>query len=84
MIDAFNAIAVQFLDFFRQNGAASSTKNPDMTGVSLVQEVLHVFEVLHMSALVRSHGNRLRILLNGAIDHLVNASIMAEVNHFAS
>ena len=84
MVDAFDAVGMQFLDFLGKNGSATSTENSDMARVSFIQEILHVFEVLHVASLIGSHGDGLRIFLDRAIDDFIDASIMAKVNHFAT
>src|SRR5665213_2076751 len=51
---------------------------------SLLQKIVHVFEILIMTTLIGSHCNGICIFLNGAIDHIGNASIMTKMNNFGT
>ena len=84
MVDAFDAVLVEFLDFFRQNGSAAAAKDADVPRAPLVQQVLHVLEVLHVPALVGGHGDGLGVFLDGRGDHLVHAAVVPQVDDFAS
>ncbi len=52
-----------------------------MTRIPLLQQVEHVFEILHVPALVGGDGNGLHIFLDGAIDYLLHRAVVAQVNH---
>ena len=80
MIKTSNAICVEFFYFFRQDGTASTTKNLDVPGAFFLQEIVHVFEVLNVPALVRGHGNSIGIFLDGCIHYLLNGTVVTEVN----
>ena len=84
VVDAFDAVVVQLLNFFRQDGASAAAKNADVPCAPLVQQVLHVFEVLHVPALVGGHGDGLGVFLDGRGDHLVHAAVVPQVDDFAS
>ncbi len=84
VVNAFNAVRVELGDLLGQDGAAAATKNADVPGAPVVEQVLHVLEVLHVPTLVGGHGNGLGILLNGALNHLVDGPVMAQVDDFAS
>ena len=84
VVDAFDAVVVQLLNFFRQDGASAAAKNSDVPCAPLVQQVLHVFEVLHVPALVGGHGDGLGVFLNGRGDHLVHAAVVPQVDDLTS
>jgi len=84
VVDALNPVIVQFLNFFRKDGAAATTKDADVPRAPLVQQVLHVLEVLHVPALVGGHGDGLGVFLDGRGDHLVHAAVVPQVDDFAS
>ena len=81
-VDTGDAIVVQFRDLFRQNGTATTTKNLDVTGPFFLEQVVHVFEVLHMPALVGGHGNSVGVFLDGTIHHLFHTAVVTQVDHF--
>ena len=80
MVNALDTVCVQLLDFFWKDGSAPSTKNFNVPRIALVKQVLHVFEVLHVPSLIGSHGDGLRIFLNGRGDHFIDASVVTEMN----
>jgi hypothetical protein len=84
VINARNAMSVQVGDFLGQNGSAAATKYFDMSRSALFQQIVHVFEILIVTALVAGHGNGLRVLLNGAIDHLIHAAVVTQMDDFAT
>ena len=84
MVNPGDAVVVKLLDFLRENGSSASTKNPNVPRPAFVQEVLHVLEVLHVSALVGGHGDRLGVFLNGGGHHLVDAAVVPEMDDFTS
>ena len=83
-INPRDAIIHEFFDLFRQNHTATTTKNLDVLGTSFLQQIIHVFEVLVVTALVAGHGNGVGILLNGGLHHLLHTAIVTQVNHFTT
>ena len=84
MVNAFDAVSMQLLNFFRKDGSTTTAKDQYVTGISLIQQVLNVFEVLHVSALVGSHGNGLGVFLDCTVNDFVNTSVVTEVNNLAT
>ena len=84
MIQTSNAVSVEFFNFFWQDGTASTTKNLDVAGAFFLQEIIHVFEVLNVPALVRGHGNGIGIFLDGCIHYLLNGTVVTEVYNLTS
>ena len=84
MVNAFDAVRMQFFNFFRKDGSSASSVDSDVARPALVQEVLHVLEVLHVASLVGRHGNGLCIFLDGAVDHFIDAPVVSKVNDLAS
>src|SRR5438094_10506787 len=81
MIDTCNAILLKFFYFFRQDRSPAAAENFYMTASALLQQVIHVFEILDVPALVARHGNGLNVFLDGAVHHLFNRTVVAEMNH---
>ena len=50
-----------------KDGSAAAPKERDVTRPPLVQQVLHVLEILHVAALVRGHRNGLGVFLDGTV-----------------
>src|SRR5882724_11590715 len=72
-----NSIIHQLLYLFRQNHATTTSKNFNMGCAFLFEQVIHVFEIFIMTALITSHGDRLSILLNGGIHHFFHTAVVA-------
>ena len=51
-----------------------------MSAATLVEQVFHVFEELHMSPLIAGNGNPLGVFFNGGLHDLFHTSVMPEVN----
>ena len=84
VVDALDAVVVELGNLLGENGAASAAEDADVPGPALIEQVLHVFKVLHVASLVGGHGDGLRVFLNGTIHHLIDRTVMAEVNDLAS
>ena len=84
MVDALDAVVVELGDFLGEDGAAPTAEDADVPGAALIEQVLHVFEVLHVASLVGGHGNGLGVFLNGAVHHVIDRAVMAEVDDLAS
>jgi hypothetical protein len=52
VVNAADAVGMQFLNFGRQNRAAAPAEDLDMPGAALLEQVVHVFEILIVTALV--------------------------------
>ena len=79
-----NTISHQFLNFFRKDDPASPTKYFDVSSTTLLKQIIHIFKILHMTALIRRHGDSVNVFLNGRIYHLIYTTIMTKVDHFNS
>ena len=75
---------MEFFDFLRHDDAAPATVDLDVAGAALVEHLPHVFEELHVTTLVAGDRNTLRILLNGGGDDLLDAAIVAEMDHLCA
>ncbi len=84
VVNAGDAVLVQPGNFIRQDGTPASTEDADMACPLLLQQVVHVSEVFVVPALVARHGDGLRIFLNGAVDHLFDTAVVAQVNNLAA
>src|SRR5688572_16335851 len=82
MIDACDSVILQFFDLRRKDGSSASSENFDMSRSFFFEQVIHVFEIFGMSALVTRHCNGLCIFFDGAIHHFFHASVVSEMDHF--
>ena len=55
-----------------------------MTATALVEQVLHVFKKLHVSALVTGNGNALRVFFNSGFYNFLDAPVMSQMNDLGS
>ena len=80
VVDALDAIVVELGNLLGEDGAAPAAEDADVPGPALIEQVLHVFEVFHVASLVGGHGNGLSVFLNGAVHHLIDRTVMTEVD----
>ncbi len=80
-INLGDAIFFQFFDLIGNNNTASSSENFNMSGIFLSQQIDHISECFHMSALVAGHGNPLSIFCNSGIDKFLDGSVMGEMDN---
>ncbi len=83
-VNARYAVVLQRLDFRRNNYPAAAAKDLYMRAASAFEQVHHVFEILHMAALVGTDRNALYIFLKRSGYHLFDAAVVPEVNHFSA
>ena len=81
---AANAVLMQFRHFFRQNSSATATKNTDVFTAFLLEQIVHKFEVFHVTTLVAGHGNGIGIFLNGAIHYFFSTAVVPQVNNLST
>ena len=84
MIDTRNTVFVKLFNFFGKDCSTTTTKNADMSTASFLQQIEHILEVFHMSALVRRHRNCIRILFNRTIHNFIYTSVVTKVNHLST
>ncbi len=82
VVDAGNSVVLEFGNLGRKDGSAAAAENANVTRAFFLQQVVHVFEVLNVPALVRGHGNGIGIFLNGCIHHFLHTAVVAEVDDF--
>ena len=75
-----HAIGMQVFDFRRDDHAATAAENFNVGPPGLFQQVDHVFEVFHMSALVGRNRNALDVFLDRRVDDIGDGAVMAQVN----
>src|SRR5210317_1147059 len=83
-INPGDSISHKVLDLFGKDHTASATKDLDMRSSFFLKQVIHVFEILIMTSLIRGHGYGICIFLNSSIDYLFNTSVMAKMNYLYS
>ena len=84
MIDALDTVTHEIGDFLGRNRSATATEHANVAGAQFVQPVDHVAEELVVAALVGTDGDAVRILLDRGTDDVVDAAIMAKVDHFGA
>jgi hypothetical protein len=83
-VDAAHAIGLQLADFGGHDHAAAAAKHLNVAAAAFAQQVDHVFEVLHMPALVGADGNALHVFLQSGGHHVVHTAVVAQVNHLGA
>ena len=80
-VNAGHAVIVQFPNFGWHDHAAAAAKHLDVAAPACAQQVHHVFEILHVAALVGADGDALHVFLQGGRDHIVHRAVVPQVNH---
>ena len=79
-VDAGHAVGLQLGNLRRHDHPAAAAKHLDVRATALLEQVHHVLEVLHVTALVRAQGNALHVFLQGGSHHLFHTAVVAQVN----
>ena len=79
--DPVDAAPVQLLGLRGQNGPAAAAEDADVRA-PLAQQVAHVGEELHVTALVRADRDGLRVLLDRALHDLEGGAVVPQVDDF--
>ena len=82
--DPGHAVVVQLADLRRHDDAAAAAEDLDVAGAVVAQQVEHVLEELDVPALVRRDRDALCILLDRAVDDLLDRAVVAEMDHLAA
>ncbi len=82
VVDPLDAISLQFGNFFRRDGAAAAAEDAHVARAGFAQPVDHVAEILVVPALVGADGNRVRVFLQGRVDHVGHCAVVPEVDDF--
>src|SRR5690606_2513272 len=80
-INTLDSVCMEFLDFRWQDYTATATENFNVPGAFFLEQVVHVFEILVVTALVRRHCDGVYIFLDSGVHDFLDAAVMAEVNH---
>ena len=83
-VDACDAVGLQLGNFAGDDDTATTAKNLNVTRALFTQQVDHVFEVLDVAALVGADRNALHVFLQGGGDHVVNAAVVPQMDHFGT
>ena len=84
VIDALDAVGLQFADLFRGDGAAAAAEHADVACAAFLQHVDHVLEVFDMTALVAGQRDGVGVFLQCGADHVLDAAVVAEVDDFGA
>ncbi len=82
VVDALDAVVLQFLDLVQRDGAAAAAEHADVLGAALAQQVDHVLEELDVPALVGRNGDGVGVFLDGRAHDVQHAAVVAQVNDF--
>src|SRR4051794_32735525 len=83
-IHSADAVFLEQRDLLRQDDSASAREDTDVRGIPFTQPVDHVLEELDVPSLVGRDRNCVRVLVQGCSYDLINASIVAEMDHLAT
>ncbi len=75
-----DAVVVELLDLVWDDDPATSAEDFDMRCISLLEQVVDVFEKLKVPALVGADGDPLGIFVDGRRDDLVRRAIVSEMH----
>ena len=82
--DPRHAVLVQFRDFGGDDHAAAAAEHLDVAGAALAQQVQHVLEELDVAALVGRDRDAVGVLLDRAVDDLLDRPVVAQVDDLAA
>ena len=82
--DARDAVIVQLADLVGHDDAAAAAEHLHVRAAALAQQVDHVLEELDVAALIRRDGDAVRVLLQRAVDDLLDRAVVPEVDHLAA
>jgi len=78
--DLRNTASLEFGDFAGHDGSPTPSEDLHVRRPPPIEEFAHVFEELHVAALVGRHRDPLDVLLNRRVHDLVHRSVVAEVD----
>ena len=81
--DAVDAVCVQLVDLVGQDTAAAAAVDLHVRA-GLGEQVVHVLQEFEMTALVRSDGDALGVLLDGAVHDVAHRHVVAQVDHLGA
>ena len=83
-VNAAHAVGMQLTNFSGNNHTAAAAKYLDVFTTALAQQVDHVFEIFDVAALIGADGNALCIFLQSRSDHLIDRTVVAQMNHLSA
>ena len=84
VVDPLDSVGLEFRDLLRRDRAAAAAEDENVLPALLGQPVDHVAEELDMTALVGADRDRVGVLLHGRADNLVDAAVVAQVDHLGA
>ena len=81
VVDPLDAVAFELRDLLRRDRAAAAAEHENVFPSLLRQPLDHVAEKLDVPALVGTDRDRVGVLLHGGADDLVDAAVVAQVDH---
>ena len=84
VIDALDAVLHEVADFLGRDRAAAAAEHANVRCTQFVQPVDHVAEELDVAALVGTDRDAVGIFLDGRAHDVVDAAVVAEVNHLGA
>jgi hypothetical protein len=83
-VHVLDAVRLQVGDLLRQDHTAAAGEYPDLLPARLLQPVVHVLQVLDVTALIRGHGDRVCVFLNRTVHDLVHRPVMTQMDDFGA
>ena len=83
-IHAADAVFLEQRYLLRQDDSASAREDTNVRGIPFTQPVDHVLEKLDVSSLIGGDRNGVCVFIQGCSYDLVNAAIVAEMDHLAT
>ena len=77
-----HAVGGQISNLFGHNHPAAAAKHLNMLAATLFKQGRHVFEILHMPALVGAYRNALHVFLQRSSHHIVHRAVVPQMHHF--
>ncbi len=84
VVDALDAVGLQFGDLLRCDGAAAAAENANVAGTAFAQHVHHVLEILGVAALVAGKRDAVGVLLQGRTHHVLDRAVVAQMHHLGT
>ena len=84
VVDPLDAVGLELRDLLRRDRAAAAAEHENVLPALLRQPVDHVAEELDVPALVGTDRDRVGVFLHGGADDLVDAAVVAQVDHLGA
>src|SRR5438874_5846823 len=83
-IDAHDTVGLKLANLLGHDHPAAAAEHPDVLPAPLAQEIDHVLEVLHVSALVGGHRDPLDVFLERGRHDLLDRAVVPQMDNFGT